>query len=197
MNFLIGFLLLIPVFSVGVPNNIVVVGVSKDSPAYSAGIKTGDFIKGFSNTDNFIKYVDNNAGKSIVLKIERAGKIKEMSIIPRKNPPKGEGAMGVGLSAGGVQKRPIYDAVWIALKTAVSMFAFIFIMIFKMIIGIFTGSSALSDIAGPVGIYKATAQAAGMGWIYLANFVALISIDRKSTRLNSSHTDISRMPSSA
>ena len=41
----------------------------------------------------------------------------------------------------------------------------------------------------------------GLGLMMLAGFTGLFSIghaaDRKSTRLNSSHTDISRMPSSA
>ena len=37
-------------------------------------------------------------------------------------------------------------------------------------------------------------KAAGMGW---SQFVDVGFRDRKSTRLNSSHTDISRMPSSA
>ena len=38
-----------------------------------------------------------------------------------------------------------------------------------------------------------------MGWMYMIICLAdmLVFPDRKSTRLNSSHTDISRMPSSA
>ena len=39
--------------------------------------------------------------------------------------------------------------------------------------------------------------AAGLHWIWGAYHEVWISLDRKSTRLNSSHTDISRMPSSA
>lgn len=177
MNFLIGFLLLIPVFTIGVPNNIVISSVAKNSPAYSSGIEVGDFVKGFNNVDNFIKYVKSNAGKSIVLKIKRAGKNREITVIPRKNPPKGEGAIGIGLSGGGIKGRPIYKAIWISLKESVSMFVLIFVMILKIIGSIFTKSNVISNVAGPVGIYKATVQAAGMGWIYLASFVALISIN--------------------
>ena len=36
-----------------------------------------------------------------------------------------------------------------------------------------------------------------MRWVAAAGPLANLAIDRKSTRLNSSHTDISRMPSSA
>ena len=35
------------------------------------------------------------------------------------------------------------------------------------------------------------------GWDIIRNIVDGLKLDRKSTRLNSSHTDISRMPSSA
>ena len=34
-------------------------------------------------------------------------------------------------------------------------------------------------------------------WLYVSIFLSLITIDRKSTRLNSSHIPLSRMPSSA
>ena len=33
--------------------------------------------------------------------------------------------------------------------------------------------------------------------VYFAKYIKIVTLDRKSTRLNSSHTDISRMPSSA
>ena len=44
---------------------------------------------------------------------------------------------------------------------------------------------------------KTLAEMVGIEWRYLANIENQGAIDRKSTRLNSSHTDISRMPSSA
>ena len=46
----------------------------------------------------------------------------------------------------------------------------------------------------PVPIIIALRIFAGLGWRFIT---FPILIDRKSTRLNSSHTDISRMPSSA
>ena len=42
-----------------------------------------------------------------------------------------------------------------------------------------------------------TQEAIALTHLFTLGWLAMIMIDRKSTRLNSSHTDISRMPSSA
>ncbi len=46
-------------------------------------------------TENLKKYVENNAGKLIVLTVERAGVTQEIEITPRTNPPRDEGPLGV------------------------------------------------------------------------------------------------------
>ena len=178
MNFLVGFILLTLVFSVGAPQKLVVVGVADNSPAMSAGIADGDIIKGFnSNMDEFISYINEHSGEELEIVIERNGEEKQFSLIPREDPPEGEGALGVALSEGGYEKQPFYMALWMGLKESISIFLLIFIMLFKLVSSIFTGGDLLSSAAGPVGIYKATIQAANMGWVYLSSFVALISLN--------------------
>lgn len=177
MNFLLGFLFLIPVFMIGAPNKIIVTDVVKDSPAQVAGIKIGDSILEFNNIDDFVKYAKENSGKKIGVRIERRGEEKVISIIPRKNPPKDQGALGIALIEGGFSGMSFFEAVWLSIKRSIEMFFLIFIMLFKLVASIFNGSGLWKQVAGPVGIYKATTQAAGLGWIYLLNFVALISLN--------------------
>jgi len=177
MNFLLGFLILIPVFSFGIPKHIVISQVAQDSPASQVGIEAGDFLEGYNSVNDFISYVNEHKGEQISLQLNRGGKELNVIATPRTNPPSGEGALGVGLIEGQTKSVVWYKAIWDALATAASMFTLIFIMLFKLIASIVTGGNLFSQIAGPVGIFQVTTRAAGFGWIYLANIVALISIN--------------------
>jgi len=177
MNFILGWIILVVVFSFGTKPVVVVSQVFKDSPAYSAGIKEGDKIIGFSSMDSFISYVNENKGKEINLNVKNDQQIKEIKVMPRTDIPQGEGPLGVGLSAGGVEKESFFKAIWDATKVAGAIFAMIFVTLFRLIASIFGGPNLFKYISGPVGIFQATSQAANLGVGYLANLVALISIN--------------------
>lgn len=177
MNFILGWVILVAVFTFGTKPVVVISQVFKNSPAYSAGIKEGDKIIGFSSMDSFISYVNENKGKEINLSVKNGQQTKEIKVIPRTDIPQGEGPLGVGLSAGGVEKEPFFKAVWNATKTAGMIFAMIFVTLFRLIASIFGGPNLFRYISGPVGIFQATSQAAGLGIGYLANLVAFISIN--------------------
>lgn len=177
MNFLLGFVLLFFVFNTGVPKSVVIADVANNSPASIAGIQSGDMVVGFEASNDLIKFIDSNIGNNIKLEIDRGGKNFDINVIPRKNPPKGEGALGVALVDSGVEASSWYGAVWDALKASFLMFGFIFVMLFRLIWSLFTGGGLFSQVSGPIGIYKATTQATALGWVYLANIVALISLN--------------------
>lgn len=82
---------------------VVVSAVSKDSPAYKAGLKP--FIKintvngkPVNNTDFFVKEIQANRGKEVTITWEDVKTNKKYAgkLTPRQNPPKGEGSLGVG-----------------------------------------------------------------------------------------------------
>lgn len=177
MNFILGWIILVVVFSFGTQPIVVISQVMNNSPAETVGIKEGDKIMGFSSVDDFIQKINESKGKEISLTIKRSQDTQIISVVPRLNPPEGEGALGVGLSAGGVEKMPFFQAVIEASKTAVSIFGMIYSMLFKLIASIFGGPNLFKYISGPVGIFQATSQAAGFGVGYLANLIALISIN--------------------
>jgi regulator of sigma E protease len=177
MNFILGWLILVVVFTVGTKPIVVVSQVSKDSPAYVAGIKEGDKIVGYSDMNSFISYVNDNKGKEITLTVKNGQDTKEIKVTPRENVPSGEGPLGVGLSAGGVEHQPFFTAVADATKTAGIIFAAVYVMLFKLIASIFGGPNLFRYISGPVGIYQATTQATGLGIAFLANLVAIISLN--------------------
>ncbi|HLY26482.1 MAG TPA: RIP metalloprotease RseP, partial [Aggregatilineales bacterium] len=87
----------------GVVDGVVVTDVALGSPA-AAVLKEGDRIvqvddvKVTSN-DSLRNYVNAHAGSSIALTVERSGQELQLTLIPRQNPPIGQGAMGVQISA--------------------------------------------------------------------------------------------------
>ncbi|MDP3015131.1 MAG: RIP metalloprotease RseP [bacterium] len=177
MNFLLGWLVISIIFSIGIPQTVLITEVQSDSPAAGIGLQIGDKIIGFSNVEKFINFIDAGRGQEIVLKIERNGEIKEFKTIPRINPPSGEGALGVGLIEAGLPKQNLLASFWEGLKTSVETVKMIFIALFNLIAKAFVGKASLEQIAGPIGIVKVTAQASTLGFVYLLQLLALISLN--------------------
>ncbi|NDJ61214.1 MAG: RIP metalloprotease RseP [Chloroflexi bacterium] len=77
-----------------------VAGVSVDSPAESAGLQVGDLIMSF-NGETITNFPDlqqrtrENVGQEVDLVLWRAGEIIETALVPRVDPPPGQGAMGI------------------------------------------------------------------------------------------------------
>ncbi|MDD2823451.1 MAG: site-2 protease family protein [Candidatus Daviesbacteria bacterium] len=83
---------------------VVLVGdVSKKSPADMVGIKQGDRIiklndAPIDNAENFIGQVQKNSGEAITLTVvDTEDSARQIEVVPRTNPPKGEGPLGVSL----------------------------------------------------------------------------------------------------
>jgi len=153
--------------------------VISQSPAEAAGIKTGDIIikmsgqSGLVNNINKVSQVQNftaaNQGKTMTLTIDRGHKIIPLSITPRVNPPSGEGAMGVGLARVVNISSPWYRALYDGFISAMSLTWLVMTSIGALLWQLVSRGSVSGDIAGPVGIYNLTGQAAQMGFIYLLN----------------------------
>ncbi len=177
MNFLFGWLVISVILSLGVPQSVVITEIFKNTPAESAGLKSGDIILGISAND-FIKLTNDNKGKKITIKVERGGIEKEIKATPRVNPPAGEGALGIGLLESGAPSQNFFLALWDGLKMSVEIVRMIFIALFNLIVGVFSGGKvSLEQVSGPVGIVKITAQASGLGIVYLLQLLALISFN--------------------
>jgi regulator of sigma E protease len=179
MNIIVGWLLLIPVFIHGIDPAVMIVSVSKNSPAYSVGIQAGDRIVGFNTIDSFVATTKENVGKEMPITIDHNGEQKTVNPIPRVNPPAGEGSLGVALSESGVQPVGFWEAIVQAASSAVQVFSAIFILLWKLIGALFGlgGSTLLQYLTGPVGVFQATAQASAMGWVHVLYLAAIISLN--------------------
>ncbi|KKS44379.1 RIP metalloprotease RseP [Candidatus Azambacteria bacterium RIFOXYD1_FULL_42_11] len=200
MNFILAVFLLIVGFNIGLPQiidennkalakniNIQIVAIVPNSPAEIAGIKLGDSIKNFSAKGgsafggdeiiDFQNFVNSHKGKEIALKIQRGKDNLEIKAIPRINPPEGEGALGIALAKTGTVSYPWYQSVWLGLKSSLIITWEIIKGFFNLIKNILIAGKIPQEISGPVGIAVLTGQAANLGFIYLLQLVALISLN--------------------
>ncbi len=177
MNFLLGWLVISIVFSIGIPKAILITEVVPDSPAAEIGLIAGDKITNFSELDEFIKYINDNQGKTVNLEVERLGEVFSIQAVPRIDPPEGQGALGIALVEGGLPKMGLFSSFYEGLRTSVEIIKGIAVAIFSLLKSAFVGEATLESVAGPVGIVKITAQASSLGFIYLLQLLALISLN--------------------
>ncbi len=103
MNLLTGVLLFSLVISkTGIPQPgiVEIAGIAPGSPAAEAGLKETDIIQGVNGKEitgifQVITLVQENLGKETALTILQNDEIKEIVLIPRNDPPEGEGAIGI------------------------------------------------------------------------------------------------------
>lgn len=93
--------------------------------------------------------------------------------MPLVNPPQGQGPTGIELSLVGRLKYPVLFAVWEGAKTTGTEI----INIYSGLYQLFATHSGFSSLGGPIKIAKLTGQVAGMGFIYLLQFMAFLSLN--------------------
>ncbi len=109
MNLLLAVVLMIAVIGFqGVPHSSVYIAsaqgsVVAGSPAATAGWMPGDRIvrmngEEVESIEEVANFTRGHAGEEISVVIERAGNFIETTLIPRENPPEGQGAVGIMLT---------------------------------------------------------------------------------------------------
>lgn len=190
MNFMLGMILLIIGFNIGLPQvlnekneltaksiQIQIVAISDNSPAEAAGFKLGDSIMNFREISDLQNFINENKGKEITLKVIRGKEIIESTITPRLNTPPEEGAIGVALVKTGIISYPWYQSIWLGIKSSFVMLWEITKGFFGLIKNLVLERKVPQEVSGPVGIAVLTGQAMNLGFVYLIQLVALISLN--------------------
>jgi regulator of sigma E protease len=158
--------------------------VSNASPANAAGLGSGDRILAvdgvtFNAVDDFLQYISDKKGQSVDLTIEKKGEAtsQQISIVPRENPPAGEGPLGVAVQSG-------YNTEKVSLVEGVrSGFITVGIVVKATIDGLGTLLSSLfnhatipAGISGPVGMASLSGQVVkNQGILGLVFFLGLLA----------------------
>jgi len=146
--------------------------VTKDLPAYEAGIRAGDKIVEINGVEiksweDVINEISGSNGEEIVIKVEREGKILSFNIKPVKSE---DGRWIIGIVSD-FEKVNIFEAFWLALKEIWRILTLVALSLRMIVRG------NVSGIAGPVGIVKFTAdvgkQAGGIAFIWFTGVISL------------------------
>lgn len=190
-NVVLAWIVIVAGFSFGMPvgvssapkgaeiknQKVIILEVAKNSPAESAGILAGDELADFSRVDDASNFISQNTGKEIEIKYRRNIETFSVRLIPRTNPPPGEGSLGIAMDEIGTMKLPIYKAVVEGTKMTYNVVIGTAVSLFHFVIGAIKGDAGLSAIAGPVGIAGMTGGMAKLGFVYFLSFIAFLSIN--------------------
>lgn len=199
MNIVLAILLLSLGYMIGLPwaisdeqaasgAKVQITEIATGSPAEASGLKVGDTILGAASPNNgslsnadkvgdVQNFIDKNKGKDVLLLIKRGQTEFQVSLMPRANPPSGEGAMGVALARVSNISFPWYSAIWQGFKETFILIWLIISSLALLIWQFFSTGHGAGQVVGPVGIFAITGQAAEMGFIYLLQLTALLSVN--------------------
>ena len=208
MNILLGIALFTGIYtSLGVPEKtqekVVVTYIFPDSPAEQAHVKPFDRIVEINqekivNIDQVKEKSIQFAGQEIEIKVERSnleflvssifekGNVETQAVrlSPRKEPPQGQGAMGIGLDFVPITQTKTYPFYFMPFKAAQAGIDQSFKFSFDVLKGLGRTVSDLTqkrevpkDVAGPIGIFQMTGTAAQSGIFTLLSFFAILSIN--------------------
>jgi len=164
-----------------------ILSVSPGSPAETAGLQMGDTIKSIILPDQKRVEIDTvaklqnyskvEAGQTITLEVVRGNDLYRFNIVPRANPPEGEGPIGLYPARIGIVKYPLVTAFKISLVESVQLVWIMADYLRNIIDHLIHAQKVAVDVSGPVGIVVLTNQFREMGFPYLLKFAGLISLN--------------------
>ena len=165
-----------------VVGDVVIDQVASGSPAAEAGIVPGDTVlsingNSIQNIGDVIYDIHLKMGEKITLELKGAdGNLKTATLVPRWNPPEGEGAVGIAMTmvnTGNVsQSYPFWEAV----PKSISSIGDTFVLMRNEITSWFVQKKA-PEVTGPVGIFQLTGEVREAGPSYIMQFTAFLSLN--------------------
>jgi regulator of sigma E protease len=151
--------------------------VEPNDAAARGGMKAGDVIYAVNGTrvitpEDLKKAIASHPGEAIDVEVRRDGIPQHLSITPDKRPT--GGWIGITIVEA---TRSFKPGPFEAVRLSVVQNATSGVMIFKILGGLFTGSTSVRQLQGPVGIAQLSGESAEAGFIHLLNLMAVISLN--------------------
>ncbi len=201
MNFLLAWVLIAIVLMLGAPEpkseeldpskvvaniGVQIVEVEPESPADEIGLKVGDSIDTVCHEDECTEITTADQlrdtifmyqGEEIDVHITRGKEQIVVSGVPRTDIEEGQGALGISMMETVLVQYPWYEAIWEGLMRVISLTIMILGAFWMLLSSLFTGQGVSAEVAGPVGIAMMTQQMRDLGFVYLLQFAAILSIN--------------------
>ncbi|MCX7778838.1 MAG: RIP metalloprotease RseP [Patescibacteria group bacterium] len=171
---------------------IQIIALQKSSPAEKAGLVLGDFIlkidgKAFDQIEEIQNYIRAKTNQEIILTIKRGNKEKEVKIVPQlasevfppellKNQNLKGGVIGITLAKVNFVSYPIPLAIWQAIKTTAIYVGRIIYGLYLTLRELIVRQKMIGEVMGVVGIGTFIGEVYQIGFVYLLQFLAVISV---------------------
>ncbi len=176
-----------------------VVFVEQGSVAQLAGIQNGDSVvqangKSFPTLDDLLAELQNFRIKEFDITIRRNKETLSFSLarplsapLPMMYDPKTETSkpadqsekerLGIGLNEVGVVAYPFPVSVWEGTKKTALFLGLIVTAFYDLFKNLFLHASVSQSLAGPLGVASLTGQVINLGFLYVIQFVAILSLN--------------------
>ncbi len=168
---------------------LIITNVYDGTPAADAGFVAGDIIVSTKTAKDtlenltpsgFSDYTGGRGGKEMQVVVQRSGVEQTIDVIPAQGILEGKiSTPAIGVSLGFVlqDEAPILDVLPIGLRETKDWLIEVTLGLWNLFTGIFTGTSQISDVSGPVGIAVHVGEWYKLGVAHLFYFIAIISIN--------------------
>jgi regulator of sigma E protease len=196
MNFLLAWLLLAFGFYHGLPQaiesgstenglterRVLIMEVVKNSPALQAGLGVGDEILSINNvkitnSEEVYNLIETSTTTEVAIGYVREGQTKETKIKPEIIDNSSEFLIGIGVIDTAVVHYGFWGSLGQGLKTTVILTWQILVALYNLLAKLLTEGKLMAEISGPVGVAAMTGKFVKMGWIFILQFAALLSIN--------------------
>ncbi len=197
MNIVLAFVLISIGFMIGLPSvvdqdgvaganvrdlKIQIVEVQDQSPAAQAGLAVGDTIlrvddQPVTTITVFQNYTKEKNAQPMTLLVKRGGEERIVTVTPTILEGSDHAVVGIGLVESGLISYAPHLAIWEGLKTTGMLLWRIIEAFYTVLRNLIIGVPVGADIAGPIGIAVLTGQVAKLGFIYILQFTALLSLN--------------------
>ena len=204
-NFVLAWILLSVGFLSGLPTSagsepkgyelkdvkLAVVSVLENSPAQSAGLKSGDRIVSVKNNknielsgdeitpSNLKNFIVANGEKEIEFGYTRGSdkNVIYTEVTPKVGATDKQPSIGISMDQIGTAKLPFFKAFDEGMKLTISVTKGTVLGLYGLIRDALMGNGSLSSVTGPIGMVSIVGDASKFGFVYLLSFAALISIN--------------------
>ncbi|MBI3120041.1 MAG: RIP metalloprotease RseP [Candidatus Kerfeldbacteria bacterium] len=155
--------------------------IQDGSSASLVNLQPGDQILSVNGTsiqsvEQLQRWIREHPDQQIELAVEHKDTTETLTPRISRNET-GEGILGVGLVLSGTVSYPILTAIGLGIQTTFILLWEILKAFALIIVNLFSGISPGENVAGPIGIAVLTGQVASLGFVYLLQFSALLSLN--------------------